>query len=154
MSDLGEGEVEGDLRMSPEAADLCRDQQEARDQYHGSHDAPPPRFFLRFCLASTYFIKHQMQLLQTSKTSSFSGEKAFRNYEGGSPRLSGVCNSKMQQIMHELKIHPTTKFSGSASMALSASSAQPGQEGRMEGETGLMVSDHLGIFLDRWLGFT
>ena len=48
MSDLGEAEVEGDLRMSPEAADLCRDQQEARDQYHGSHDAPPPRFFLRF----------------------------------------------------------------------------------------------------------
>ena len=47
MSDLGEAEVEGDLRMSPEAADLCRDQQEARDQYHGSHDAPPPRFFLR-----------------------------------------------------------------------------------------------------------
>merc|ERR1719208_607348 len=43
MSDLGEAEVEGDLRMSPEAADLCRDQQEARDQYHGSHDAPPPR---------------------------------------------------------------------------------------------------------------
>ena len=47
MSDLGEAEVEGDLRMSPEAADLCRDQQEARDQYHGSHDAPPPRFILR-----------------------------------------------------------------------------------------------------------
>jgi len=43
MSDLGETEVEGDLRMSPKAADLCRDQQEARDQYHGSHDAPPPR---------------------------------------------------------------------------------------------------------------
>ena len=63
MSDLGETEVEGDLRMSPEAADLCRDQQEARDQYHGSHDAPPPRFFPRFCLASTYIIKHQMQLL-------------------------------------------------------------------------------------------
>ena len=44
MSDIGEVELEGDLRMSPEAADLCRDQQEARDQYHGTHDAPPPRF--------------------------------------------------------------------------------------------------------------
>ena len=43
MSDIGDVELEGDLRMSPEAADLCRDQQEARDQYHGSHDAPPPR---------------------------------------------------------------------------------------------------------------
>ena len=45
MSDIGEVELEGDLRMSPEAADLCRDQQEARDQYHGTHDAPPPRFW-------------------------------------------------------------------------------------------------------------
>ena len=44
MSDIGDVELEGDLRMSPEAADLCRDQQEARDQYHGTHDAPPPRF--------------------------------------------------------------------------------------------------------------
>ena len=44
MSDIGDVELEGDLRMSPEAADLCRDQQEARDQYHGSHDAPPPRW--------------------------------------------------------------------------------------------------------------
>ena len=54
MSDLGEAEVEGDLRMSPEAADMCRDQQEARDQYHGSHDAPPPRFFLSLGLNLNY----------------------------------------------------------------------------------------------------
>ena len=47
MSDIGDVELEGDLRMSPEAADLCRDQQEARDQYHGTHDAPPPRFYLQ-----------------------------------------------------------------------------------------------------------
>ena len=42
-------------------------------------------------------------------------------------------------------------------MALSASSAQLGQEGRMEGETGLMVSEHvtLGFILDRcWVAFT
>ena len=130
MSDLGETEVEGDLRMSPEAADLCRDQQEARDQYHGSHDAPPPRFFPRFCLASTYIIKHQIQLLQTFKITFFLGEKAFRNYEGGSPRRSGVCNSKIQQTMHELKIHQKNKifrfsFNGSLS---EFSTAWPGGE--------------------------
>lgn len=44
MSELADVELEpgitADLRMNPEA---CRDQLEARDQYHGTQDAPPPR---------------------------------------------------------------------------------------------------------------
>ena len=75
MSDIGDAELEGDLRMSPEAADLCRDQQEARDQYHGTHDAPPPRFYSR--------------TLSLILTPLILGGKVFQSCADDSPRHSG-----------------------------------------------------------------
>ena len=81
MSDIGDVELEGDLRMSPEAADLCRDQQEARDQYHGTHDAPPPRF--------------NSETLSYVFTPLFLGGKVFQSCADDSPRHSGLINNQI-----------------------------------------------------------
>merc|ERR1719208_414666 len=96
MSDLGEAEVEGDLRMSPEAADLCRDQQEARDQYHGSHDAPPPRrksfSKLRRRLSQTFRVSFNGSLSEFS-TAWPGGE------DGGGDRANGhQVSSRLRTI--------------------------------------------------------
>jgi len=98
MNDIGgDAELEGDLRMSPEAADLCRDQQEARDQYHGTHDAPPPRrksfSKLRRRLSQTFRFSFNGSLSEFSTAWPGGGE------DGGGDRANGLqVSSRLRTI--------------------------------------------------------